>query len=112
MMRQKMIPRLMASSAAWFAVVSLILSCRAAQIAFPSYQEMSEGLWKPGLLPGQRGFVFTMYGTPADLDGLRTLVGVMREQKLGNGFDPGPAARASSKPLFDYLATVGWPVMA
>ena len=36
----------------------------------------------------------------------------MRQQNLGNGFDPGPAARAASKPLFDYLATVGWPVIA
>ena len=52
-----------------------------------------------------------MYGTPGDVASLKELVSVMREQRLGNGFDPGPAARTPSKPLFDYLATVGWPVM-
>jgi hypothetical protein len=36
----------------------------------------------------------------------------MQENNLGNGFDPGPAARASNKAVFDYLVTVGWPVMA
>jgi hypothetical protein len=111
-MRKKTISRFIVRSASLIAAAALILSCQAAFDAFPSYQEMSEGLWKPCLLPGQRGFVFTMYGTPADVDGLRELVSVMRAQKLGNGFDPGPAAHASSKPLFDYLATVGWPVMA
>lgn len=52
-----------------------------------------------------------MYGTPGDLESLRQLVAVMREQHLGNGFDPGPSPHANAKPLFDYLATVGWPVM-
>jgi hypothetical protein len=52
-----------------------------------------------------------MYGTPGELEALRQLVGVMREQKLGNGFDPGPGPQPNSKPIFDYLATVGWPVM-
>jgi hypothetical protein len=80
--------------------------------SFPSYQQLRQGLLKPCLLPGQPGFVFTMYSTPGELAGLRELVEVMRDQKLGNGFDPGPTARASSKPLFDYLATIGWPVMA
>ena len=111
-MRQKMMPLFLVIHTTLIAALALDLSGRPARAAFPSYQEMSEGLWKPCLLPGQRGFVFTMYGTPGDMEGLRELVGVMRQQELGNGFDPGPAARASSKPLFDYLATVGWPVMA
>ncbi len=61
-------------------------------------------------MPGH-GFTFTMYGCPGDLAGLRGLVAAMREKGLGNGFDPGPAARAASKPLFEFLATVGWPVI-
>jgi len=62
-------------------------------------------------LPGQSNFVFTMYGTPGKLEELKQLVQVMRDQSLGNGFDPGPAPNRNTKPLFDYLATVGWPVM-
>src|SRR5579862_9569585 len=107
-----MLSRFLAINATLIVAGALICSCRAADTGFPSYQEMADGLWKPCLLPGQRGFVFTMYGAPGDVDGLRQLVGVMQSQKLGNGFDPGPAARASAKLLFDYLATVGWPVMA
>ncbi len=53
-----------------------------------------------------------MYGAPTDVNALRQVVTVMREEKLGNGFDPGPAARAASRPAFDFLASVGWPVMA
>lgn len=68
--------------------------------------------WTPLLLPGQDGFVFTMYSCPGDLKGLRELVGVMQAEGLGNGFDPGPAAGAASAEAFDYLATLGWPVLA
>jgi hypothetical protein len=35
----------------------------------------------------------------------------MREQRIGNGFDPGPGTGLASKPIFDYVATVGWPVI-
>jgi hypothetical protein len=111
-MRKRMISRFMVNKAIWIVASVTVLLLPAAPAALPGYQQMADGLWKPCLLPGQRGFVFSMYGTPGDRDGLRKLVEVMRSQKLGNGFDPGPAARASSKPLFDYLATVGWPVMA
>jgi hypothetical protein len=52
-----------------------------------------------------------MYGVPAELDPLKQLVQVMRDQHLGNGFDPGPAPHRNAKPLFDYLASVGWPVV-
>ena len=63
------------------------------------------------LLPGQSNFVFTMYHTPGKLDELKQLVQVMRDQQLGNGFDPGPSLHGYNKPLFDYLARVGWPVV-
>lgn len=79
---------------------------------FPGYAKLSQGPGRPVLLPGQSGFVFTLYGAPGDLNGLRRVVRVMEEKDLGNGFDPGPAARAVNKPVFDYLATIGWPVMA
>jgi hypothetical protein len=79
---------------------------------FPTCESLASGSWQTRLFPGQREVVFSMYGAPGDVEGLRQLVAVMREQKLGNGFDPGPAAKATSKPLFEYLATVGWPVMA
>jgi hypothetical protein len=35
----------------------------------------------------------------------------MREQHLGNGFDPGPTPSRATKPIFDYLASMDWPVM-
>jgi hypothetical protein len=63
------------------------------------------------LLPGHPEFVFTMYGGPGELEPLKQLVQVMREHQLGNGFDPGPTPHPKEKPVFDYLAGVGWPVM-
>jgi hypothetical protein len=36
-------------------------------------------------LPGHPEFVFTMYGAPGELEPLKQLVQVMREQRLGNG---------------------------
>lgn len=68
--------------------------------------------WQPVLLPGQSNFVFTMYSCPGDLKGLQELVGVMQREQLGNGFDPGPAAHASSADMLDYLGTLGWPLVA
>ena len=65
----------------------------------------------PRLLPGQRTFVFTLYGCPNKVEPLKEVVAAMRDKHLGNGFDPGPAAVASSRPLLEYLATVGWPVI-
>ena len=74
-------------------------------------EAFAESRWKPRLLPGHL-FTFSMSGTPGgDLEALRQLVGVMRERGLGNGFDPGPSAHRNSRPLFEYLATVGWPVI-
>ena len=80
-------------------------------VSFPGYRALASGVQGVGFLPGQREFIFSMYGAPGELERLRQLVGVMREQKLGNGFDPGPGTGSSSKPIFDYLATVGWPVI-
>ncbi|MHC1767719.1 MAG: hypothetical protein AB9869_26165 [Verrucomicrobiia bacterium] len=98
----------------WFLLLSLAAALvnRGDAGTFPDYQAISTGSQQVRLLPGQREFIFTMYGTPGGLDQLEQLVNVMKEKHLGNGFDPGPGARAPSKPLFDYLATVGWPVVA
>ncbi len=65
----------------------------------------------PRLLPGQSEFAFTLYGCPDNLTQLQEVVAVMRERGFGNGFDPGPSAVAASRPLLEYLATVGWPVI-
>jgi hypothetical protein len=62
-------------------------------------------------IPGRSEFVFTIYGTPGELEPLKQLVQAMRDLKLGNGFDPGPTPNRNSKPIFDYLAGVGWPVV-
>jgi hypothetical protein len=53
-----------------------------------------------------------MYGAPSELNSLRRVVTIMQEKDLGDGFDPGPAARAINRPVFDYLANIGWPVVA
>jgi hypothetical protein len=62
-------------------------------------------------IPNHPAFVFTIYGAPAELEPLKQLVQVMRDQHLGNGFDPGPTPAPNTKPIFDYLATLDWPVM-
>src|SRR5215831_3001345 len=79
--------------------------------SFPAFGPLAEGAQQVWLLPGQREFVFSMYGAPGELEPLRQLVEVMREQRIGNGFDPGPGTGPHAKPIFDYLATVGWPVV-
>ncbi len=65
----------------------------------------------PRLLPGQNDFVFTLYGAPGDPEQLKQVVEVMLARHLGNGFDPGPAAVAASRPALEYLSGVGWPVI-
>ncbi len=79
--------------------------------AFPDFPTLARGAQQVRLLPGQREFVFTLYGAPGELEKIQQLVTVMREQHLGNGFDPGPTPLPNTKPIFDYLATVGWPVI-
>ena len=78
---------------------------------FPDFEKLANGAQQVRLFPGQREMVFSMYGVPGELEKLRELVAVMRDQKLGNGFDPGPSPQPNAKPFFDFLATVGWPVM-
>lgn len=52
-----------------------------------------------------------MYGAPGELEQVKQLVAVMRDQHLGNGFDPTPGPIPSVKSVFDYLATIGWPAI-
>ncbi len=85
-------------------------SCAAGD-SFPDFEALARGMQQPRLLPGQQGVVFTLYGAPGELDKVRQLVAVMREEHLGNGFDPGPGPHPDMKPVFEYLATVGWPVV-
>jgi hypothetical protein len=63
------------------------------------------------LIPGQLSFVFTMYGLTGALEISLELVRVMHEQQIGSGFDAGPTPNSSTKPIFDYLAKVGWPIV-
>jgi hypothetical protein len=79
--------------------------------SFPSFRNLADGVQGVRLLPGHREFVFTMYGTPGELEPLRQLVSTMREHGLGNGFDPGPGAGLGAKPIWEYLAVLGWPVV-
>lgn len=81
-------------------------------VAWPDFRALAAGPRQVRLLTGQREFVFSMYGTPGALEPLRQLVEVMRARQLGNGFDPGPGPSPNTKPIFDYLATVGWPVVS
>ena len=79
--------------------------------SFPTFAALADGPQQVRLLPGQREFVFSLYGAPGELEPLKQLVGVMREQNLGNGFDPGPGPHPNSKPTVDYLAEIGWPLV-
>jgi hypothetical protein len=82
-----------------------------ARISFPDYRTLAGGYQQVRLIPGQHGFIFNMYGAPAGIEPLKQLVKVMRDQHLGNGFDPGPEPKPDMKPVFDYLSHVGWPVI-
>ncbi len=88
-------------------ILALILTALA-QTAPPTLPEA----WDPILIPGQSDVVFTMYSCPGDLEGLKELVDVMQREKLGNGFDPGPAAHANSADMFAYLSTLGWSLIS
>ncbi|MCL4790350.1 MAG: hypothetical protein KJ070_26800, partial [Verrucomicrobia bacterium] len=106
------LPSLPSAVGAWaFLLIASFSMAVQGAARLPDYASLASGPHQIRLLPGHRDVVFTMYGTPGDLDSLKRLVAVMREQGLGNGFDPGPAPRPSTKPLFDFLATVGWPVV-
>lgn len=77
-----------------------------------NFLEPLPAVFAPQRLPGLREFAFTLYGVPGDLPTLRQVVEVMRDRSLGNGFDPGPTPTAESQPIFEYLASIGWPVVA
>ena len=99
----------LAASSLWAEEASTTAPALAGELA--THEQLAAGPWRLRLLPGQEAFTFTMYGCPGNVDELKQLVAAMREKGLGNGFDPGPAARAGNRPLFEYLATVGWPVV-
>jgi len=71
--------------------------------SFPEYAALANGAQKIPLLPGQHEFVFSMYGSPGELEPLKQLVDVMRNRSIGNGFDPGPRIGADENSLVDYL---------
>lgn len=78
---------------------------------YHAYDTLATGPQQVRLLPGQDAVVFTMYGTPGELERFRELVEVMRTEGLGDGFDPGPGPHPSAQPLIDYLAGIGWPLV-
>lgn len=45
------------------------------------------------------------------MEPLSEVLAIMRARRLGNAIDPGPTAEAVSRPLFELLATEGWPVI-
>ena len=67
--------------------------------------------WAVQSLPHHPEFVFSLYGAPGEVESLRQLMTVMRDQHVGNGFDPGPGLQSAAAPLFQMLADAGWPAM-
>jgi hypothetical protein len=90
---------------------SAMAQARPGESAWPNFESLADGSQQLRLLPGQRDAAFAMYGAPAELEKLRELVQVMQDQQLGNAFDPGPSPHPAMKPIFDYLATLGWPLV-
>ncbi|MDA0749157.1 MAG: hypothetical protein O2964_00430, partial [Verrucomicrobia bacterium] len=81
--------------------------------SFATFAVQSEDnpLVMPRLLPGQTSVVFSLYGSPGNVDELESLIAFMKESNLGNGFDPGPGAGAQSAKLLETIAHAGWPVV-
>jgi len=67
--------------------------------------------WHVKPLPGQTGRVFSLYGCPSNLDEVKRLIAHMKEEGLGNGFDPGPTTVAANGALYRYFAEIHWPVV-
>lgn len=106
----------------WLTCLLLAGACGGRFVVFPNAratersardpaQCAADKAWRIRPLPGHPDFVFSLYGLPADVEPVRQIVEVMKANGLGNGFDPGPAPRSHAKPVFDYLASVGWPVV-
>jgi hypothetical protein len=55
--------------------------------------------------------VFSLYGAPGDLATVQSLVAMLRERELANGFDPGPGPDPRSPATLAFLASNRWPVV-
>ena len=89
--------------AGWILLTAFVVSLQA--------QHTENPLLSPRLLPGQSSVVFSLYGSPGNVDELESLIAFMKESNLGNGFDPGPGAGAQSAELLNTIAQAGWPVV-
>ncbi len=79
---------------------------------FTSWAQPTDNpLLMPRLLPGQSTFVFSLYGSPGEVEELKGLISFMKEKGLGGGFDPGPGAGLQAAPLLTAIAEAGWPVV-
>jgi hypothetical protein len=93
------------------AIASNATGAEAITAVFPSFETIRASRLALPLLPGQQTFTFTLYGAPADTNALRELVGAMKRESLGNGFDPGPGLTPLHQDTFDFLRELGWPVI-
>ena len=82
-------------TACWIMACFFCLTSRA--------QPTDNPLLMPRLLPGQSTFVFSLYGSPGEVDQLKDLISFMKEKGLGGGFDPGPGAGVRASPLLSCL---------
>ena len=90
-------------TACWIMACFFCLTSRA--------QPTDNPLLMPRLLPGQSTFVFSLYGSPGEVQELKDLITFMKEKGLGGGFDPGPGAGVQAAPLLTAIAEAGWPVV-
>ncbi len=66
--------------------------------------DSAAGVWdlSPVLLPHATNFTMTIYGAPSDAADLAPFIEFMKENAIGEGFDPGPSVE-SSQDVFDLL---------
>lgn len=79
--------------------------------SFPSFRSLVNSPQQVHLLPGKSEFVFSLYGAPGDMTPLKQVVEVLKQNNLANGFDPGPGPNPNAGPMFEYLASLGWPIV-
>jgi hypothetical protein len=77
----------------------------------PAYRTLASGPQRLQLLPGQPGFVYTLYGPPGEPEKLKQLIHVMKEKGLGNGFDPVGGLSPNAQPICEALAAARFPSM-